>query len=138
MPLGGGRRLMAKTILNFHFDYLTPSLMINFNLIIRVSNWTNPFRTKIQLFTLLNYLKRKAILTKGSLAMEKYGSKLTSLQEKLEVFAFHLLVLFFLLGLSSSKRIPVNCFTQVWRSAQNTLGRPFLGWARLFSKYIDA
>ena len=23
---GGGRRLMAKTILNFHFDYLTPSL----------------------------------------------------------------------------------------------------------------
>ena len=24
---GGGQRLMAKTILNFHFDYLTPSLM---------------------------------------------------------------------------------------------------------------
>ena len=23
---GGGRRLIAKTILNFHFDYLTPSL----------------------------------------------------------------------------------------------------------------
>ena len=27
MPLGGGRRLMAKTILNFHFDYLITSLM---------------------------------------------------------------------------------------------------------------
>ena len=27
MPLRGGRRLMAKTILNFHFDYLTPSLI---------------------------------------------------------------------------------------------------------------
>ena len=24
--VGGVRRLMAKTILNFHFDYLTPSL----------------------------------------------------------------------------------------------------------------
>ena len=26
---GGGRRLMAKTILNFHFDYLKPSLSAN-------------------------------------------------------------------------------------------------------------
>ena len=60
--------------------------MINFNLINRVSYWTHPFKTTIQLFTLLNYLKKEAILTKGSLAMEKYGSKLTSLQEKLEVF----------------------------------------------------
>ena len=28
---GDGRRLMAKTILNFHFDYLKPSLSIIVN-----------------------------------------------------------------------------------------------------------
>ena len=28
---GGGRRLMAKAILNFHFDYLTPRLKTNAN-----------------------------------------------------------------------------------------------------------
>ena len=35
MPLrGGGRRLMAKTILNFHFDYLTTPLILFTNTVI--------------------------------------------------------------------------------------------------------
>ena len=73
-------------------------------------------------------------IIKGSLAVDKYASKLTSLQEKLEVvlqsvLTFSQKYLMRTLCLYSSRTL-VHCSTQVLHSAQNTLGRPFLGWAR--------
>ena len=70
-------------------------------------------------------------IIKGSLAVDKYASKLTSLQEKLEVFLLQLAWSYLMRRPNlHSSRTPVHCSTQVLHSAQNTLGRPFLGWAR--------
>ena len=56
VPLrGGGRRLMAKTILNFQFDYWNPSLNISPNNMREKSQWS--------------YLKEVGGSTKASLRL---------------------------------------------------------------------
>ena len=64
---------------------------------------------------------------KGSLAVDKYASKLTSLQEKFQVFPFFASTFSIDSDLPQSSRIPAQCSTQVSPSARNMLGRPFPG-----------
>ena len=44
---GGGQRLMAKTILDFHFNYLTPSLGDSLFLLAYENQWEQGFRSLI-------------------------------------------------------------------------------------------
>ena len=75
---------------------------------------------------------------KGSLAVDKYASKLTSLQEKFQVFPFFASTFSIDSDLPQSSRIPAQCSTQVSPSAQNMLGRPFPGWPKyLWSSKTD-
>ena len=102
-----------------------------------LSNWT---KTK-QILRLQCCLK--VCLTQGSLAVDKYASKLyqpprkvpgfSKLLELLNISIFVCLKLYFSFEVLYFWNIPelrtlAHCSTQVSLSAWNTLGRPFPGW----------